>query len=158
MWLARGLPGAGTAHVEWYDGGSPRIVLRYTPVVSVTTITENVGPTVYTLTEQPLTGGTSGSFAFTCDPFTGVVVRRSAASAVPFAPGVANIQVSYSSGFAVVPEDIKLAIKLLVAHMWDTQRGGAKRPGLGGDEYTPLYMWPNRVQEIAEAYSGPSSA
>jgi len=158
MWLARGLPGAGTARVEWYDGGQTRIVLRYTPIVSVTTVSETIGSVTYPLTEQPV-DSQSGAFAFTVDPFTGVMTRRVAGTAVAFAAGVANVKVSYSSGFATVPEDIKLAIKLLTRHMWETQRGGAKRPGTGGgDDFSTTYVWPNRVQEIAEAYSGPAIA
>jgi hypothetical protein len=157
IWLARGLPGAGTPRDEFYDGGTTRIVLRYTPIVSVTAVSETIGAITYPLTEQPVDGGTAGAYAFTVDPFTGVMCRRMAGVAIPFADGTTNVHVTYSSGFATVPEDIKLAIKLLTRHMWQTQRGGSQRPGKGGNDDTPsvAFIWPNRVQEIADAYTGP---
>jgi hypothetical protein len=159
MWLARGLPGGPTARTETYDGGASRIALRHTPVVSVTSIAEAVGNISYPLTEQPLGQGGTSAYGFTYDPWTGVVVRRTAGAATLFADGIDNVSVVYTAGYATVPEDIKHAIKLLTKHLWDTQRGGAKRPGSGGDEQVPTtFSWPYRVEEIASAYTGPSVA
>lgn len=165
MWVNRVGPvnsgsGVGT-YDEWFDGGSDRIVVRHSPVLAVTAVEESWGAILYTLVEQTLqSGGNLGPFGYSIDKTIGTITRRSVGIATTFASGVRNIHVSYTAGFAAVPEDIKLAVKLLVQHMWETQRGGGKRPGQGGDEYTPSasYAWPYRVEEIAQAYRGPGVA
>jgi hypothetical protein len=156
MWTSRGLPGGASAWDEWYDGGSARISLRHFPVLTVPLVTENVGPVAYTLTQVTL-GSSSSAYSYTLDATTGLLVRRAAGVAVPFAAGVANVRVTYTTGITDTPEDIKHAIKLLTKHLWDTQRGGAK--GLGGGADQPsTFTWPWRVDEIARAYYVPGIA
>lgn len=41
-------------------------------------------------------------------------------------------RVVYVAGRAVVPPDITLATRVIVQHLWSTQRGGSTRPGMGG--------------------------
>jgi uncharacterized phiE125 gp8 family phage protein len=146
---------------EWYDGGHVRVALANAPVVTITKVEEVVtASAIYTLTLETLqSGGDTGAYGYTVDMDRGLLVRRAAGVAVPFTPGVRNIHVVYTAGYATAPEDIKLAVKLLVAHMWETQRGGAKRPGTGADP-TPLtgFMWPHRVEEIANGYIVPGIA
>lgn len=147
---------------EWYDGGRPQIVLRHTPVQSVTSITESYGAaTSYTLTPVTLdSGSVAGSFAYTVDLSAGIITRRAAGVAMPFAPGVQNIHVVYTAGYATVPADLVQATNLLISHMWTTQRGGSKRPGTGGDDWNPSHLesWPPRVEEILENYFIPGIA
>lgn len=159
MWTARGLPGGSAAWDEWYDGGSPQISLRHTPVLTVSLVQETVGNLSFTLVAQPVGTGSS-AWAYTLDAATGRLVRRAAGVAVPFADGLGNIRVQYSSGITDTPEDIKHAIKLLTKHLWETQRGGSKRPGLGGDDPTAgaAHSWPWRVEEIARSYYVPGIA
>ena len=161
MWVSRGLPGNVTSTIdEWYDGGSPRISLRHTPVASVTAVVETIGTIAYTLTQ--VDPGTSASaWAYSVDLTTGLLVRRAAGIATAFYRGVHNVHVTYTAGMAVVPADIQQAIKLLVKHLWTTQRGGARRPGTGGGDDTTnmtAYSWPWRVDEIARAYYVPGIA
>lgn len=160
MWTRRVGPVAGSpVFTEHYDGGASRIALRNVPVVSVTSVTESWGAaTLYTLTEQPLESTTSfSSFGFTVDLERGTIVRRAQGIETRFAAGTQSVRVVYVGGYTTVPDDIIMAIKLLVQHMWDTQRGGSRVPGMTEDGFDPRagFLWPNRVQEIADAYYVP---
>lgn len=148
---------------EWYDGGSTRIVLRHTPVQSITSITESYGSTTYyTLTAQALDGGGGTSaYGYTVDLTHGIVTRRAAGIAVPFAAGQQNVHVVYVGGYSSTPAELQLATNLLIQHMWATQRGGAKRPGLGGNDGPPPSEWdgfPPRVEEILANFYTPGIA
>jgi hypothetical protein len=163
MWANRGGP-TGTPATpvdEWYNGGSPEINLRRSPVASITLVEESLGSIKYTLTEQA-TGSGSNAYAYTVDLATGTLVRRAAGMAVNFAIGLRNVHVQYTPGIATVPEDIQLAILLLIKHMWQTQRGIGRRPGTGGndDEWQPreAFAWPNRVEQILAGYKIPGIA
>ncbi len=159
MWVKRGGPGVSTAYTEWYDGGSPMIALRHSPVVSVTSVTEVSGSISTALTEAD-PGTSSGSYEFSVDTASGILTRRAAGAAVAFVPGLRNVKVVYSAGAASVPADIKHAILLLVLHQWETQRGGTKRSKSNGDDYQPgtTYSWPRRVEEIFAAHVAPGIA
>ncbi|MDA8439839.1 MAG: hypothetical protein M0Z51_13400 [Propionibacterium sp.] len=161
MWSSRGLPGNSVGTLdEWYDGGAPEISLRHAPVVSVTSVVETIGTIAYTLAQAD-PGASSSAWTYSVDPTTGLLVRRAAGIAVAFYPGVRNVHVTYTAGYATVPADIQHAIKLLVKHLWTTQRGGGRRPGAGGGDDTTnmtAYSWPWRVDEIARAYYVPGIA
>lgn len=161
MWVSRGLPGNVTATLdEWYDGGSPRISLRHTPVASVASVVETIGTLAYTLTQAD-PGTSASAWAYSVDLSSGLLVRRAAGVATAFYRGVRNVHVTYTAGMAAIPADISQAIKLLVKHLWTTQRGGAKRPGSGGsDDMANMtsYSWPWRVDEIARSYYVPGIA
>ena len=148
---------------EWYDGGAAQILLRHTPIQSITSITESFGSSVvYTLTPQVLDSGTAtGAWGYSVDLTTGLLTRRVSGIATRFAVGVQNIHVVYVAGYATVPADIKQATKLMLQHMWVTQRGGSKRPGQGGDdEWTPAHLqaFPPRVEQILANYYVPGIA
>lgn len=162
MWVNRCGPVSSSAFDEWYDGGATQIALRHTPVLSITKVEESfTAATLYPLVEQTLLpGGDTSAWGYSVDLTTGVITRRAAGVVVNFQGGLRNIHVVYAAGYAAIPADITHAVKLLVKHMWATQRGGGARPGQGGDmpDPTSFYMWPQRVQEIANYYSTPGIA
>ncbi|MGW0169556.1 head-tail connector protein [Streptomyces sp. NPDC003343] len=128
-------------------GGRRVLVLRTTPVLSLTSV-------------QPLlTGGASYPVdGLVPDLGTGEVFRRDG--------GVFRglLQVTYQAGRAGdVPATINLAARILVQHLWRTQRP-ARSAGLpgGGDDYSvsePVpgfgYAVPNRVLELLAPYRLP---
>lgn len=160
MWLARGGPGAGSpAYDEWHDGGGSTVVLNHRPVLAISAITEASGMSTSTLTAQD--AGGSGSDGYSLDKVTGVIVRRSGGEASTFASGVKNVHVQYTAGYTTAPKDVEHAVLLLIWHLWETQRGGSKRPGSNSDEYAPAgstYSWPRRVEEIFQAHVVPGIA
>ena len=160
MWANRGGPVGSETHDEWYDGGEQSIVTRATPIISVQAVTVSLGAITYTLQEHAT--GTSGyAWSYTVDKATGTFIRRAAGVAVPFEYGRRNVNIQYTSGYATVPDDVQLAVLLLVRHMWATQRGVGVRPSMGGLDDQPRessFVWPNRVEEILANYKIPGIA
>ena len=163
MWTGKVGPVAGrVSYDERYDGGSPYITLRHAPIVSVTSVVEAWGSTFNkTLTNSQPDGGAGSAYDYSADLSSGLLIRRAMGVAVPFVGGRQNVHVVYVAGLATVPADIQQAMFLLVAHMWETQRGRMVVPGQGGgDSWNPGmgYMWPRRVLEIAQNYYIPGIA
>lgn len=63
----------------------------------------------------------------------------------------------YVAGRASVPASINMAARLIVKHMWATQRGASKRGAQGGSDVTTLPGWgysiPNRAAELLDPYA-----
>lgn len=134
--------------VETHDGGVRLVlVLRQTPVLSLTAVS------------SVLSGGMVPSVEdlVLVDPGTGEVRRRDGG----YLRGL--LQVTYQAGRPSVPPTINLAARILVQHLWRTQRP-TRGGGLagGGDDYSvnePIpgfgYAVPNRVLELLEPYRLP---
>lgn len=162
QWVANKIgPVAGSPTVdEWHDGGGTQIVLRNDgPIQSVTSVTESWGSIDYTLTEVTLDSGSLGSaFEFTADLNLGLIVRRAAGAAVRFAPGKANIHVTFVAGYATVPDDIVTATLLYLQYQWETRRGPSQRPGRGpSPSMSPGEMY-GRAMELLSSYMPPGIA
>lgn len=62
--------------------------------------------------------------------------------------------VTYSAGRNPCPDDLKLAVKELVRHLWETQRGPTARPGTRDSDAASntvpgaAYMFPFRVEQL----------
>jgi uncharacterized phiE125 gp8 family phage protein len=153
-------PVAGSLTVsEWHDGGSTDLLLYAEgPVQSITSVTESFGSVVYTLSQITLdSGSVTTPFGYTVDLDQGLLVRRAAGVAIPFAFGEQNIHVTFVAGYATTPPDITQATLLLLQHMWETQRGVGRSLGSGPME-TSAYSMPNRVMEILSPYIVPGIA
>jgi hypothetical protein len=63
-----------------------------------------------------------------------------------------RLAVTYVAGRAIIPPSLNLAARLILQHMWKTQRGPAGRPNLGGDDSSAVaglgYSIPNRAIEL----------
>lgn len=142
------------AHTETYDGGARQLALIYNPVITVTSIIESYGASyVRTLTLQdPFAGTGFDSFGYTIDSVTGIVTRRAAGIAVPFASGTRNIQVVYTAGRALLPANIVRATRRLVRFMWQQEMQGQRPNGSVPDaaaSTTPSgYLVPNAVKAL----------
>jgi hypothetical protein len=129
-------PLTAATFTERVRGGGTGLVLRETPIVSVTSVTA-VGGSAYDLD------------ALDVDLSAGVIEWGSGQR---FAIG--RYDVVYQAGRAEVPKDLLSAIKELVRHTWETQRGPTARPGSraseGASNTLPgaAYAWPFRVTEL----------
>lgn len=62
--------------------------------------------------------------------------------------------ITYDHGRTTCPPDLLLAVKELVRHLWESQRGGTRRPGSTVSDATSntipgaAYMMPFRVSEL----------
>jgi hypothetical protein len=150
-----------TSRIETYDGGGSKIVLLWSPVISISSMLESYGNNVRTLTLQdPFAGTGQDGYGYTVDLASGIVTRRSAGVARPFALGKRNVQVSYVSGRTVVGGNVLRATRMLIRHLWQIENG--RVPLVNGQpEATTLilgYAVPNAVVEMCGGdIRGPST-
>lgn len=131
---------------ETVRGTGAALALQQVPAVSLTSLTAQ------------LTGGTSYNVAgLHLDGATGIV-RRLDGGYFTGGPWTAV----YEAGRGTVPATVNLASRILLQHLWSTQR--FSRGGLagGGDDYSvtePVpgfgYAVPNRVLQLLEPYKQP---
>ena len=120
----------------WVSTGGP-IVLTWSPVLSLTSVAAADGSITYDVT------GLRASI-------NGIVTT--VAGNLP----AGAVTVTYVAGMPVVPGNIGLAARIVLQHLWETQRGtaGARRPGGMDDSlgYPGMggagYALPNRAIEL----------
>lgn len=130
-------PLTSTPVTQRIQGGGPVLQLHTTPVISLTSVTPYGG--------TDLTVGDLWT-----DLETGLVTYP---TSTRFTSGWHTVV--YNAGRTSVPEDIVLAIKELVRHIWQTQRGsGQRRPGstppdqVAGTVPGAAYTLPIRVTQL----------
>jgi len=134
-----------TTVTELHDGGTDTILLRRSPVQSVTSVT--------------VSGGLVAAADWTAD-LTGCLIRRNTSSGSAYwVGGNQNVSVVYVAGATSVPWKVRQACLELVRHLWDSQRGGYSIPKQqgAGDDWDPRqgYSVPRRVAELLDFDIGP---
>ncbi len=124
-----------------------RWVLPYTPVVALTSITPSLPTGTEVLAADLLVDATSG------------VVQRLDGANLTGGPW----EIVYTAGRPVIPANITHAARIILKHLWETQRGGPRRPTMGGDDGTfdPSFHFsiPRRALELLEPHMlGPGFA
>lgn len=125
-------PLAATETTEQASSVGGALMLSTPPAISLTSVTPLVGGTALTVGDLTL----------------------NKPSGVVYGAPTGDYVVVYSAGREDVPADLLLAIKELVRHLWDTQRGPTRRPGATTSEITSntmpgaAYMMPFRVAEL----------
>lgn len=122
-------PLSATPVTETCTGGGTGLVLRQTPVVSLTSVT-------------PLNGSAYASDAVDVDESAGVVEF---VSGQRFPAG--RYEVAYVAGRGALPADLKLGVLELVRHTWETRRGPTRRPGSD-----PSETYSNTIPGAAHAF------
>lgn len=135
-----------TVLAEVHDGGAPKLRLRNSPVLSITSVTEN-GTTV------PSTG-------YVLHARFGWLYRGTTTSASCWPYSRQGILVSYVAGppSGVIPPAIPHGVKEMVRHLWEARRGGSGIPRQGPDtEWVPIlgYSVPRRVAELWDMHTSP---
>lgn len=115
------------------------IMLRHTPVLQVTSVTEYIGINAYTLTAQP-PGSTVDNYGYSLDiPEAGLLVRRSAVGTRMAFLGP-TVVVAYTAGRDTVSGDIRMATLEDIRGIYQlTQLGG--RPQFGTTSINPSEDW-----------------
>lgn len=136
--------------VETHDGGWPALVLRHTPVQSITGVTEN--------------GVALTSADWTLDAASGLLYRGTTTATRCWAPGVQNIVVTDVVGATAPSSRVRQAVRVTLKHLWDTQRGGSGLPrqaGSAGEYVTagaPMpWSLPRRAEELLVADLAPGT-
>lgn len=139
-------PLASTAATVRVRGGGTALVLPTIPAVSLTSVTP-VDGTALTLADLYLDTG------------AGLVTYNSGST---FTDRLYDVV--YNAGRTTCPEDLLMAVKELVRHMWQTQRGPTRRPGSQPSEGTAntvpgaAYLLPFRVSELIAPHLQPGFA
>jgi hypothetical protein len=124
---------------ELTTAGTRDFVVRWRPVVSITAVSSAI-----------TAGATYTPTDFFADPGTGIIRRFDGGTI--FGP----LLVSYTAGYATPPGWARMAAKIIVQHLWRTQRGGAGRggPSSTGGNTTPGYGFavPNMAVELMESH------
>jgi hypothetical protein len=126
-------------------GGYSQLVLPVTPAISLTSVTP-VGGTALTVGDLMVTEG-------------GVVEYTQGGTF-----GDRWYDVVYQAGRSSVPDDLLLAVKELVRHLWETQRGPSRRPGSTASSETSntipgaAYIFPFRVAQLIAPHEQPGFA
>lgn len=95
---------------KWFNG-CDSVVLPKRPVISLTSIENVETGSLYSLSGYDLDTNTGKVRALTGQNFTGL------------------LEFTYVAGYVVVPAAFTLAVRMIIQHLWDTQRGpmGASR-------------------------------
>lgn len=154
-------------YTEVHSGGKPKIFLFHRPIISVTSVTEYVGLTAYTLVAAELGSGVNSPYSYSIDNADlGCLTRRWNMIAGNFMGGTDNISVTYKAGRSVVPGDIKLAVLMDIQGLYvGTQMGGRPAIGSGSPDFDyssgpsiPLSMFPRLQSMIAPSARVPGIA
>jgi hypothetical protein len=104
----------------------------YAPIISVSSLTEMIGFTQYTLTQQAI-GSATDNYGYTIDDAReGRITRRGVGSiAVPFGYAVhantnsvrGSVLITYTAGRANPSDNIRMAAKELIRYMWRQVHG-----------------------------------
>lgn len=121
---------------EAVDGGHQKITLQRFPVLSITQVVES--------------GAVLASSAYMVKLDAGVLTRVSGSYPTRWRVGVDNIAVTYEAGRVITGEDVSQAVKIILQHLWDTQRGGFNASPRDSDTYDPRfgYSIPRRAVEL----------
>ena len=139
-------PLVATVETARVRGCHTALMLPAIPAVSLTSVTP-VGGGALTLDDLHLSGASG-------------VVRWESGGAF----SATWYDVVYTSGRAECPNDLKLAVKELVRHIWMTQRGATVRPGSAQSEAAAntlpgaAYIFPFRVEQLIAPHEQPGFA
>lgn len=144
---------------EWHDGGQYFIQVRRrpstapgtSPVLTLESISEFIGPTEYVLAivTDPSQGST---YSAMLDP-TGRIVRRTAGGGVTgFSPSADTVRVTYTAGQATTPHNVyEAALEAIRVNYQTTQQVGRARRAEADENDTgpPLgFFLPRRCLEL----------
>jgi uncharacterized phiE125 gp8 family phage protein len=117
----------------YLSGATTAVLLRHVPVLSLTSVVSSDGATAWNAANlQP-------------DTESGYITVASGAALT------GTVDVTYQAGMAVIPEAYRLAAKIIVQHLWETQRGSmGVQLGGDGESYTPGrgFAVPRRAIEL----------
>lgn len=100
--------------VETHDGGKAALLLRRSPVQSITTVVE--------------AGLTLTAAQYVPQLSAGMLYRGTTAGATYWQSGVQNIVVTYVVGASIVSARVRQAIRVTLQHLWSTQGGASGSP------------------------------
>lgn len=139
-----------TSYTEYVDGGSEFLNTVQYPIISITSITDTQDSTVVDSTDYDFYAN------------SGMIFRKDNNSLELFAednlfwgPGRKRWKVIYTAGYASTPEDIKLAINMLVAMTRERTDPSIEGENVGdyqSQRALPAQGWPKEVLQLLRPY------
>jgi hypothetical protein len=129
---------APVQYTETYAGGTMSFFVSHPPLLSVQSMTEYFGNGSTPLTLEPL-GTTGDAYGYVVEDAEWGEISRRATAWFPNQSGSyqmwsrfgSTVVIAYTAGRATVPPAIRLAILVVAAELWQTQRGTAALPAPG---------------------------
>lgn len=135
--------------------GETFIQLSQCPVVSIRSVHEREGPSETFSSSNELVANTD----FYHDTTTDSVYRiNSGGNTIPFKSGVATVQVTYNSGYASVPADLKLAVIDLITYYHKDEHktrqtiAGASLQNQGTTSQRGNVGFPDHIKRVLDLY------
>jgi hypothetical protein len=129
-----------TVTAESVNGGNDSILLRYRPVVAVTSITEYSGLTATVLTAE--TTVANGFDSYLLDARAGVIYRRTSSYDYRYPRGRFNVVVTYTAGRAATTASVdarfKQAARICLKHLWRAEQTTGSQTYGGLDPMEPF--------------------
>jgi len=127
-----------------FTGWCTQLRVRQRPLVSVTSITSVLGTAV------DITGGLD------INPAARTIRKKDGS---PFTTDSPVVLVTYVAGWGTaVPAAVNTAARYILRNLWDSQRGAAAAPVLGGGELVPVpgfgFAIPNRAAQLLDGSLG----
>lgn len=127
---------------ELHDGGCHRLLLRHTPIVSVTSVTEYVSTTSTALSAESNASKPASGYLLEADGHYVSVRRRRGNTDATFPNGRRNVAVTYEAGRATdtasVDELFKLAAASILRRLWKRESSAwAQAPSYFADVDDP---------------------
>lgn len=134
-----------TSVTEYIDGGGDALVVSRPPIISVTSISDHHD-----------TDALLASTNYETELSAGMIVGSPSADSTmisvnPWASGRRRWKVVYSSGYASIPANVKLAALTWLADIF-ANRQGAKSESLGDRSFTVDDTMPSRVKLLLSTY------
>jgi hypothetical protein len=138
--------------VEYHDGGCTAIHLNKGPVIAVLELREQWAPgDQRVLTLEPDSSIGTGDGNYLLDVPARRILRRNNGYDYPFPAGSRNIKVTYRIGSVVPQENVRLAARELIAHVWRASQlasGQTRAKEVAESMVAVGYAVPNRVREL----------
>ncbi len=133
---------------EVYNGGDPAIVLRQSPVISVTSVTDSLAAL--------------SASDYTLDQSTGILYRGGTSTYwTRFTTGRQSVSVTYVAGYTDPPRVVRMVALNIVQNSWQMSQQ-AFHPGLdesaAGDVFAALGSLPSTMQRAYDSLRAPAVA
>jgi hypothetical protein len=133
---------------ETFDGGEPALILRKSPVISITSVTDS--------------GVSLSALDYTLDTSTGILYRGSTSGYwVRFATGRQSVSVTYVAGYLDPPRAARMVALSVVQSMWqESQQAGHPLidESVGGEVFSAVGSMNTYLQRAYDSLRSPAVA
>jgi len=152
---------SGSGYTEYFDiqWDTHTVQLKYSPVISITSVHERVGQASAYTQLYTNGGGTPPEYSWYLDALSDSVFRTHEGGSYKAWPhGVGSVKVVYLAGYATIPADLQLAVADIVTYYhkdeWKERQsiGSATREGAGSSAIRNDPGFPDHIRRVLDMY------